>query len=126
MQNVYEGMPGVAQGTVKRLRVVGVPPKTQPYMNQPNIGVSGEDPAKYVLGTVPVEADGSAYFRVPSGVSLFFQALDAAGTGRANDAEPDLRATATDAFLHRLPRIAGNCRPRRRSSPWPFRAGRRN
>ncbi len=79
LQNVYEGMPGVAQGTVKRLRVVGVPPKTQPYMNQPNIGVSGEDPAKYVLGTVPVEADGSAYFRVPSGVSLFFQALDARG-----------------------------------------------
>ena len=32
-----------------------------------------------MLGTVPVEADGSAYFRVPSGVPLFFQALDAQG-----------------------------------------------
>jgi mono/diheme cytochrome c family protein len=32
-----------------------------------------------VLGTVPVEADGSAYFRVPSGVPLFFQALDRQG-----------------------------------------------
>ena len=79
LQNVYEGMPAAARGTVKHLRVVGVPPKTQPHMNQPNIGVSGEDPAKYVLGTVPVEADGSAYFRVPSGVSLFFQALDDRG-----------------------------------------------
>ena len=28
---------------------------------------------------MPVEADGSAYFRVPSGVALFFQALDAQG-----------------------------------------------
>ena len=38
-----------------------------------------EDPGKFVLGTVPVEADGSAYFRVPSGVPVFFQALDADG-----------------------------------------------
>ena len=42
-------------------------------------GISAEDPGKYVLGTVPVEADGSAYLRVPSGVSLFFQALDEPG-----------------------------------------------
>jgi hypothetical protein len=48
-------------------------------MNTPNLGVSAEDPGKYVLGTVPVEADGSAHFRVPSGVSVFFQALDAKG-----------------------------------------------
>jgi hypothetical protein len=32
-----------------------------------------------VLGTVPVEADGSAHFRVPAGVIVFFQALDARG-----------------------------------------------
>jgi len=56
-----------------------VPPKVQPQMNQPCLGVSSEDPGKYVLGTVPVEADGSAHFRVPSGVSLFFQALDGEG-----------------------------------------------
>jgi hypothetical protein len=41
--------------------------------------VSAEDPGKFVLGTVPVEADGSAHFRVPSGVPVFFQALDARG-----------------------------------------------
>jgi hypothetical protein len=45
-------------------------------MNYPNLGVSSEDPGKFVLGTVQVEEDGSAYFRVPSGVSVFFQALD--------------------------------------------------
>jgi hypothetical protein len=48
-------------------------------MNNPNLGVSSEDPGKYVLGTVPVEADGSAHFRVPSGIPVFFQALDEKG-----------------------------------------------
>jgi hypothetical protein len=43
------------------------------------LGVSNEDPGKFVLGTVAVEADGSAHFRVPSGVPVFFQALDAQG-----------------------------------------------
>ena len=79
VQDVYRGLEGVARGTVKRLRIVGVPPKVQPHMNSPVLGVSAEDPGKFVLGTVPVEADGSAYFRVPSGVSVFFQALDADG-----------------------------------------------
>jgi hypothetical protein len=32
-----------------------------------------------VLGTVPVEQDGSAHFRVPAGVIVFFQALDERG-----------------------------------------------
>jgi hypothetical protein len=72
-------MEGVARGTVKQLRLVAVVPKVQPHMNQPVLGVSAEDPGKFVLGTVPVEPDGSAFFRVPSGVPLFFQALDGHG-----------------------------------------------
>ncbi|MBE0535226.1 MAG: discoidin domain-containing protein [Phycisphaerae bacterium] len=79
VQDVYRGLEGVQRGSVKRLRVIGVPPKVQPRMNVPNLGVSAEDPGKFVLGTVPVDTDGSAYFRVPSGVPLFFQALDEAG-----------------------------------------------
>jgi hypothetical protein len=70
---------GIAHGVVKRLRIVAVPPKTQPHMNHPCIGVSAEDPGKYVLGTVPVASDGSAFFRIPSGVPVFFQALDDRG-----------------------------------------------
>ena len=35
--------------------------------------------ARVVLGTVPVEKDGSAHFTAPAGVELFFQALDANG-----------------------------------------------
>jgi hypothetical protein len=79
VQNVHEGLTGAATGAVKRIRIVAVPPKTQPHMNQPCIGVSGEDPGKYVLGTVPVASDGSAFFRIPSGVPVFFQALDEKG-----------------------------------------------
>jgi len=79
LQNVYEGLRGVEPGTVARLRVVAVPAKVQPQMNHPVLGVTREDPGKCVLGTVPVEKDGSAYFRVPAGVSVFFQALDARG-----------------------------------------------
>jgi hypothetical protein len=77
--NVYDGLTGVARGVVKRLRIVGVPPKAQPVMNSPNLGVTADDPGKFVVGSVPVGADGSAYFQAPSGTSLFFQALDADG-----------------------------------------------
>lgn len=79
VQDVYAGLTDVPRGTVKRLRVVAVPPKVQPHMNNPVIGVSKEDPGKFILGTVPVEEDGSVFVRVPSGVSVFFQALDKDG-----------------------------------------------
>jgi len=79
VQDVYRGLEAVERGSIRRLRIVGVPPKTQPHMNRPSIGVSREDPGKFVLGTVPVEADGSAAFRLPSGIPVFFQALDDQG-----------------------------------------------
>jgi len=79
LQDVYEGLDGIPRGSIERLRVVAVPPKVQPHMNNPRLGVSREDPGKFILGTVPVEEDGSAYFRVPSGLSVFFQALDRDG-----------------------------------------------
>ena len=79
VSDVYRGLPDAARGTIKSLRVVAVPAKTHPTMNFPSIGVTRDDPGKCVLGTAPVEADGSAYFRVPSGVIVFFQALDESG-----------------------------------------------
>ncbi|MHC4178912.1 MAG: HzsA-related protein, partial [Planctomycetota bacterium] len=80
LQDVYQGdLAGFERGSVRRLRIVGVPPKTDPRMNHPNLGVTQDDPGKFVLGTVPVEEDGSAYFRVPSGIPVFFQALDEEG-----------------------------------------------
>jgi len=79
LQNVYQSLEEIPRGTVKKLRIVGVPAKTQPEMNTPAIGLTQDDPGKYVLGTVPVEADGSAYFRVPAGTAVFFQALNEEG-----------------------------------------------
>jgi hypothetical protein len=79
VQDVYQGLEGIERGSVTHLRIIGVPPKVQPRMNSPKLGVSKEDPGKFVLGTAPVEKDGSAYFRVPSGIPVFFQALDGEG-----------------------------------------------
>ena len=81
LQDVYQGMPEVARGTIRQLRIIGVPPKVQPQMNSPRLGVSAEDPGKFILGTVPVESDGSAHFEVPSGIPVLFQALDQDGLG---------------------------------------------
>jgi hypothetical protein len=64
---------------VDALRVIGVTPKPQPHKNQPMLGPSAEETGKFIFGNVPVESDGSAYFRVPSGVPVFFQALDVHG-----------------------------------------------
>jgi len=79
LTNVREGLPADTP-PITSLRIVAVPAKTQPEMNTPNLGVTADDPGKCVLGTVPVERDGSAYFVAPSGVPLFFQALAADGT----------------------------------------------
>jgi len=88
VQNVYRGthMAGVAPGTVKFLRVVESPAKrswTKPAWNgqgQQAPGMNWHDfNNKRVLGTVPVESDGSACVAVPSGRFVYFQLLDAEG-----------------------------------------------
>jgi hypothetical protein len=86
--DVYRGthMKGVERGAIKWLRVVESPEKrfwTNPSWN----GQGQEAPAmgwhdfnnKRILGTVPVEADGSAYFNAPPDRFLYFQALDENG-----------------------------------------------
>jgi cytochrome c553 len=77
--DVYQGLAAVPRGTIRQLRLVGVPVKTHPTMNNPPMGLTRDDPGKFVLGTVPVEPDGSAHFRVPAGVTFFVQALDEQG-----------------------------------------------
>lgn len=82
LQNVNESWPELPTGkqdTIKRLRVLQVLPKTTPNANDPKVGLANASPGKQVLGTVPVEPDGSAYFRVPAGIPLSFQALDDQG-----------------------------------------------
>jgi len=65
---------------VKQLRVFQVLPKTGNHVaNQPRLGYANAESARMLLGTVPVESDGSAYFRAPARKPLYFQAVDAEG-----------------------------------------------
>ncbi|HRR57855.1 MAG TPA: hypothetical protein P5057_12920, partial [Acidobacteriota bacterium] len=67
---------------IRRLRIFQVLPKTSTHVaNQPRIGYANAEIARMLLGTVPVEEDGSAYFRAPARKPLYFQAVD--GDGRA-------------------------------------------
>ena len=77
--NVYEGLGDVPRGTIKALRIVQILPKTTPVADGPRVGLAGQEPTRAVLGTVPVEADGSARFLVPARKPVYFQALDADG-----------------------------------------------
>ena len=78
--DVYAGLKPWPKGTrIKALRVVQVFPKTTPLGNSPPIGVADEALTRGSLGTAPVESDGSAYFAVPAGKTIYFQALDEEG-----------------------------------------------
>ena len=88
VQDVYVGthMKGVARGSVKYLRVVESPPKknwTRPAWGGQGAQAPGMNwhnfENKRILGTVPVETDGSAYFECPSDRFVFFQLLDENG-----------------------------------------------
>ncbi len=64
------------------LRIFQILPKTETHVaNKPRIGYANAESARMLLGTVPVERDGSAYFRVPARKPIYFQAVD--GRGRA-------------------------------------------
>jgi mono/diheme cytochrome c family protein len=76
LRDVHLAWPPLPEGSVKRLRIVQVLPKTTWHANNPMVGLASASPGKQVLGTVPVESDGSAYFRAPAGIPLAFQALD--------------------------------------------------
>ncbi len=77
VMNIYDSDFQWPEGSkVIALRVIQVLPKTTPRANTPRIGVASETNARAVLGTVPVEPDGSAYFEAPVGKLIYFQALD--------------------------------------------------
>ena len=78
--NVYDSDFTWPEGAaVNALRIIQVLPKTTPPPNQPRIGVATQTNARVVLGTVPVEADGSVHFEAPVGKEIYFQALDERG-----------------------------------------------
>ena len=79
VQNVYDSWPTKIPVKITALRIVQVLPKTTPNANQPMVGEANASPGKQVLGTVPVEEDGSAFFEAPAKIPLLFQALDEQG-----------------------------------------------
>jgi len=74
------GLAGVPRGEVKKLRLFTY---TYSYRGTGGllggIGWDGPWDIKRVLGTVPVEADGSALFRVPANTPISVQPLDTQG-----------------------------------------------
>lgn len=65
---------------VRQLRIFQVLPKSETHMaNRPRLGYANAESARALIGTVPVEEDGSAWFRAPAGKPLYFQAVDAEG-----------------------------------------------
>jgi hypothetical protein len=79
LSDIYNGrnLGGVKRGEIKKLLVLETLPMPIHY-------TGGMDPLSYggtftlerIVGTVPVEADGSAYFELPALRSFFFVALD--------------------------------------------------
>jgi len=79
LQDVYAGrrMEGVKPGEIKKLLVLESLPKPINYSGKmPPISFGGTYTLERIVGTVPVEEDGSAYMEVPAMRSLFFVALD--------------------------------------------------
>jgi hypothetical protein len=81
--DVYSGrqMQGIPRGAIKRLLVLEDLPKPVNFHgggSQP-IGHGVTSTLKRILGTVPVEPDGSAHFEVPAMRSVYFAALDERG-----------------------------------------------
>jgi hypothetical protein len=92
LANVNHDMPGVKAGVIRYIRISQKMPwpcvreETRPcgYNDlhsspsgawTPMFGIWDWSPAR-VIGTVPVEADGSAWFKVPADQPVYFQALD--------------------------------------------------
>ncbi|MGQ9503831.1 MAG: HzsA-related protein [Thermogutta sp.] len=68
-----------ADRPIRELRVFQLLPKARHPVNDPRIGHANAENARALLGTVPVEEDGSAYFRVPANRPLYFQIVDEQG-----------------------------------------------
>jgi len=78
--NVYNGLLPWPEGTkITGLRIVQLFPKATYRIGSPRIGAAQESLARGVLGTVPVEKDGSVHFIAPAGIPFYFQALDSTG-----------------------------------------------
>ena len=111
IMNIYESRHDWPEGIkIKSLRIIQVLPKSNPGRNNPAIGYGTEKNARVVLGTVPVEEDGSANFYLRPYIPVFFQALDEKGR-----AVQSMRSDIYSAPKENLSCIG--CHENRRSAP---------
>ena len=81
LADIYQG-PGlkdVPRGTVKKMRLYEPHFSYNGMGGHIQIGIDGPWDVHRILGTVPVEADGSASFKVPANTPIAVQPLDAEG-----------------------------------------------
>jgi hypothetical protein len=100
--DVYQGrsMAGVRRGEIKKLLVLETLPKPMNYTGgMEPLSYGGTFTLEHVLGTIPVEPDGSAYAELPALRSLFFVALD----------EDDLSVKRMQSFLTVMPGETTTC-----------------
>lgn len=121
--DVYQGLKPWPEGTrIRALRIWQLLPFNVPSLGAPhNIGIQQPGTnsislARSVVGEVPVEADGSASFKVPSGRQLFFQALDEKGLA--------VQSMRAGAYFHSGERASCiGCHEPRNHAPPPPAAG---
>ena len=102
LQDVAQGrnMRGVKPGEIKKLLVLETLPKPVNHSGTMEpISYGGTFTLPRILGTVPVEPDGSAYIELPALRSLFFVALD----------ERDLSVKRMQSFLTVMPGETLSC-----------------
>ena len=116
--NAYDTLRPWPEGTrIKALRVLQVLPMSVPSGSPPHetglrIDMAGDSvvPTRYVLGTVPVEPDGSAHFIVPANREMFFQAIDDKGLA--------IQSMRSATYLHEGERlVCAGCHEPRHHTP---------
>ncbi len=81
IQDIYEGpgLAGIPRGTVKGLRLLTYSYAYRRMGGHADLAIEGGWDAKRILGTVPVEEDGSVMVRVPHSTPISIQPLDENG-----------------------------------------------
>ena len=125
MEDVYSGpgLKGVPRGEVKQLRLFTYHFGYQRLAGiDHRVGADGPWEAKRVLGTVPVEADGSAFFRVPAKTPISVQPLAADGSALAAHAQLADRHARRKTLLRGMPRSP----EQRAAGYWPAHRARQS
>lgn len=82
LANIYKGrkMAGIKPGTIKNLLIYEVLPKPINYSGaMSEMSAGGTFSVERLIGSVPVSAEGSAYFKLPPLRSFLFLAMDEKG-----------------------------------------------